>query len=60
MAYHNVHIDCNKTECDTRSAYIRLDKRWVKVGHYSTGCKSFDPTDQNQKEQQSEFEKIME
>ena len=43
MASYNIHYDCRVSDCYIRSAYIRINKKWKRIGTYFTGCKGFEP-----------------
>lgn len=43
MTSYNIHYDCRVPGCYIRSAYIRINKNWKRIGTYFTGCKGFEP-----------------
>jgi len=48
MVYRKPHIDCTQRNCQSYSAYIRVQKKWIKAGEYNSKCKTFTP-DENVK-----------
>ena len=46
MAYRKPHLDCSESNCQTYSAYIRIQKKWVKAGEYNSKCRTFTPVEQ--------------
>jgi len=51
MVYRNYHDEC-KEDCTRLVAYVRIDGRWTKIGHYGSECKQFEPLDLQQEEQE--------
>ena len=51
MVYRNEHWDCKEIECMPLTAYIRVGRNWVKIGHYGSECKKFELLDLQQEEQ---------
>ena len=45
MVYRKSHLDCSENNCQPYSAYIRVQKKWVKAGEYNSKCKSFTPAE---------------
>lgn len=45
MAYRKHHPDCSESNCQSYSAYIRVQKKWVKAGEYNSKCRTFTPTE---------------
>jgi len=45
MAYRKPHLDCSESNCQTYSAYIRIQKKWTKAGEYNSRCSTFTPVD---------------
>ena len=43
MAYRKPHLDCSESNCQSYSAYIRVQKKWIKAGEYNSKCRSFTP-----------------
>ena len=41
MVYRKPHLDCNEIDCQSYSAYIRVQKKWIKAGEYNLTCKTF-------------------
>jgi hypothetical protein len=50
MVYRNYHEECN-VDCTRLVAYVRIDGKWTKIGHYGSECKQFEPLDLQQEEQ---------
>jgi len=50
MVYRNYHEEC-KEDCTRLVAYVRIDGKWCKIGHYGSECKKFEPLDLQQEEQ---------
>lgn len=50
MVYRNYHEDCDY-DCTRLVAYVRMDGKWIKIGHYGSECKQFEPLDLKQEEQ---------
>ena len=49
MVYRNEH-DCNSAECTKLTAYIRVEGKYTRVGHYGSECNRFDSLDLKQEE----------
>ena len=45
MTYINHHFKCQFRDCVTHSAYIRIKKKWVKIGEYHSLCRELTATD---------------
>jgi len=45
MAYRKPHLDCSQSNCQSYSAYIRVQKKWIKAGEYNSKCRSFTPAE---------------
>jgi len=45
MVYRKSHVDCSQNNCQSYSAYIRVQKKWIKAGEYNSKCKSFTPAE---------------
>ena len=43
MVYHKPHLDCSENKCQSYSAYIRVQKKWIKAGEYNSECHTFTP-----------------
>lgn len=41
MVYSRTHLSCDEKDCKILSSYVRDDKKWIKVGYFTTGCKKF-------------------
>jgi hypothetical protein len=50
MVYRNYHEECNE-DCTRLVAYVRIDGKWIKIGHYGSECKQFEPLDLQKEEQ---------
>lgn len=50
MVYRKEH-DCNSAECTELTAYIRVEGKYTRVGHYGSECNRFDSLDLKQEEQ---------
>jgi len=50
MVYRNYHEECN-VDCTRLVAYVRIDGKWTKIGHYGSDCKQFEPLDLEKEEQ---------
>ncbi len=51
MVYRNEHFNCNESECKYLTAYVRIEGKWGKIGHYGSECKKFEPLDLEKEEQ---------
>ena len=43
---------CEAIECKLLTAYIRIEGKWTKIGHFGSECKKFEPLDLQQEEQE--------
>ena len=43
MPYRKPHLSCSENNCQSYSAYIRVQKKWIKAGEYNSKCRSFTP-----------------
>jgi len=50
MVYRNYHEECD-VDCTRLVAYVRIDGKWTRIGHYGSDCKQFEPLDPQQEEQ---------
>jgi hypothetical protein len=48
MPYRKPHPNCSENNCQSYSAYIRVQKKWIKAGEYNSECHTFTP-DENVK-----------
>ncbi len=48
--YRNYHEEC-KEDCTRLVAYVRIDGKYTKIGHYGSECKQFEPLDLQREEQ---------
>ena len=53
MVYRKEH-DCNSAECTELTAYIRVEGKWVRVGHYGSECNRLDSLDLQREERDKE------
>ena len=44
MVYRKPHLECDNNNCQSYSAYIRVQKKWLKAGEYNSICKTFTPS----------------
>ncbi len=51
MVYRNEHFNCNESECKNLTAYVRIDGKWTRIGHYGSECEKFEALDLEQEEQ---------
>ncbi len=51
MVYRSYHDECNE-DCTRLVAYVRIDGKWCKIGHYGSACKQFEPLDLQKEEQE--------
>lgn len=51
MVYRNYHEEC-KEDCTRLVAYVRIDGKFTKIGHYGSTCKEFEPLDLQKEEQE--------
>ena len=56
MVYRNYHDEC-KENCTRLVAYVRIDGKWKKIGHYGSECKQFEPLDLQKEEERLYKEK---
>jgi len=54
MVYRREH-DCNASECTELTAYIRVEGKWTRVGHYGSACEQFNSLDLKQEERDREL-----
>ena len=47
LVYRKEH-DCNSAECTELTAYIRVEGKWKRIGHYGSECKKFEALDLEQ------------
>ena len=41
MVYRKPHSSCTENNCQSYSAYIRVQKKWIKAGEYNSKCRTF-------------------
>ena len=49
MVFRSYHEECD-VDCTRLVAYVRIEGKWIKIGHYGSECKQFEPLDQQQEE----------
>jgi len=62
MTYRKPHVDCDESNCQSYSAYIRVKKKWTKAGEYNSKCRTFTPVDDVKtynEIKQEEFDKFL-
>ena len=52
MVYRNEHFNCNEAECKNLTAYVRIEGKWIRIGHYGSECEKFEALDLQQEEQE--------
>ena len=45
MVYRKPHPNCSEDNCQSYSAYIRVQKKWIKAGEYNSKCRTFTPAE---------------
>jgi len=50
LVYRNFHWDCDEIECKRLVAYVRIEGKWTKVGHFGSECHKFELIDEKQEE----------
>jgi len=45
MVYRKQHLGCTERNCNSYTAYIRVQKKWTKAGEYNSKCSTFTPAD---------------
>jgi len=53
MVYRREH-DCNVSECTELTAYIRVEGKYTRIGHYGSECSRFDLLDLQSEERDKE------
>ncbi len=55
MVYRREHWqisdNCKEIECKPLTAYVRIEGKWIRIGHYGSECKKFEPLDLQREEQ---------
>ena len=55
MVYRREHWqisdNCQGIDCKPLTAYVRIEGKWIRIGHYGSECKKFEPLDLQQEEQ---------
>ena len=57
MTYIKRHFQC-KSDCKTFATYIRVNKKWKKIGEYHTSCKTFSPLQESESKVYTELELV--
>ncbi|TAK16094.1 MAG: hypothetical protein EPO37_09000 [Nitrosarchaeum sp.] len=56
MVYRREHWqisdNCNGMDCKILTAYVRIEGTWIRIGHYGSECKKFEPLDLQQEEKE--------
>jgi len=63
MVYRKPHLDCSEGNCKSYSAYIRVQKKWIKAGEYNSKCRTFTPVEDVKtysEIQQEAYDKLLE
>jgi len=50
MVHRNEHFNCNKAECKYLTAYVRINGKWIRIGHFGSECEKFEALDLEQEE----------
>ena len=49
MVYRKYHcerdVKCEDDSCTALTAYVRINEKWTRIGHYGSECKIFTPLD---------------
>lgn len=59
MVYRNYHEECN-VDCTRLMAYVRIEGKWTRIGHYGSECKKFEPLDLQQEQQDRQLKQRLE
>lgn len=55
MVYRSFHYEkndqCPDDECNTLTAYVRIEGKWTRIGYYGSICNQFSPLDLKQEEE---------
>lgn len=51
MVYKCEHYGCKEIECTPLTAYVRIEGKWTRIGHYGSECKKFELLDMQKEEQ---------
>ena len=55
MVYRSFHYEkndqCPDDECNTLTAYVRVEGKWTRIGYYGSICNQFSPLDLKQEEE---------
>lgn len=43
--YSRAHLSCNDKDCKILTSYVRIDRKWTKIGYFTTCCKKFELAD---------------
>jgi hypothetical protein len=50
MVYRQYHDEC-EMDCTRLVAYVRIDDKWTKIGHFGSECKQFEALDLQKEEE---------
>jgi len=45
VVYRKPHPNCSEDVCQSYSAYIRVQKKWIKPLEYNSKCRTFTPVE---------------
>ena len=60
MVYRKPHPSCSEDSCQSYSAYIRVQKKWVKAGEYNSKCRTFTPVEDVKTYDEIKLDELME
>jgi len=60
MVYRKSHPSCSEDNCQSYSAYIRVQKKWVKAGEYNSKCRTFTPVEDVKTYDEIKLDEILE
>ena len=60
MVYRKPHPSCSEDNCQSYSAYIRVQKKWIKAGEYNSKCRTFTPVEDVKTYDEIKLDEIME
>ncbi len=60
MVYRKSHPSCSEDNCQSYSAYIRVQKKWVKAGEYNSKCRTFTPVENVKTYDEIKLDELME
>ena len=63
MVYRNFHCErdakCEDDSCTALTAYVRMEGKWTRIGHYGSECKIFTPLDLKWEEEDRQLKQRM-